>query len=407
MSTAKHVLVIGAGPAGLTSAAYLADRGVKVTVVERDVFPRTIIGESLLPVSMDHFKEVGFYDALNAANFALKPGARFIRDKKRFDILFDNQFTEGASTWTWQVPREDFDSILANETMKKGVKIEFGANITSLSVEDEVSISYEKDGKSEKVVGDFIIDSSGFGCVVPKMIGQPVKAGFTPNCSVFTHVEDKNRDQFEEAERISFEVLDLDLWFWMIPFSNGKTSIGFAGHSRHFNKDNDDQHAYFKKLLEQSDEFYERFKDCDLLFDPKWHWGYSQTTESWHGKNYVMVGNCVEFLDPIFSSGVALATSSAMVAAPVVLKEINGEAPDWDKEYVEPVMWAIDVFKTYVEAWYNGKLQELFFTDAKLDPMIKKQVTSVLAGYVWDMKNPFIRRHHDGLDALSKVLSIK
>src|SRR5690606_41514118 len=73
------VLIIGAGPSGCVAASYLNSQGLKIKVVEKSVFPRFVIGESLLPRCMDHFEEVGLLDCLKAANFELKPGARFLR----------------------------------------------------------------------------------------------------------------------------------------------------------------------------------------------------------------------------------------------------------------------------------------------------------------------------------------
>ena len=82
----EHVdaLVIGAGPSGTAAAAWLADKGHKVVIIERAIFPRFVIGESLLPLSMGHWEETGLLPALQAQNFAVKEGARFYRDGKLF-----------------------------------------------------------------------------------------------------------------------------------------------------------------------------------------------------------------------------------------------------------------------------------------------------------------------------------
>jgi len=56
------VLVIGAGPSGCVAAAYLNKHGVNVKVIEKSVFPRFVIGESLLSRCMDHFEDVDLLD---------------------------------------------------------------------------------------------------------------------------------------------------------------------------------------------------------------------------------------------------------------------------------------------------------------------------------------------------------
>ena len=63
------VLIIGAGPSGCVAASYLHNNGLKIKVVEKNNFPRFVIGESLLPRCMDHFEEVGLLDCLKKKEF--------------------------------------------------------------------------------------------------------------------------------------------------------------------------------------------------------------------------------------------------------------------------------------------------------------------------------------------------
>jgi len=400
----KKVVIIGAGPAGLIAAANLLKNGIAVTIIEKAEFPRIIVGESLLPVSMEHFEEAGFLEPLKAAGFAKKPGARFIKGDNAVDFDFSQQFTEGW-TWTWQVPRAEFDQIMADEVIKMGAEIIFGATITAIEDTSTPIINYSLKGEEAEIRADFIIDASGFSCVLAGMRDIEVTTGQYPNWAVFTHVLDSDKDKYPNPERITFDIVDQDLWLWVIPFSNGITSIGWAGNKRHFEENVEDNKSYFAELMKRSETFRDRFKDAKMLFDPKWHRGYSRSTEVLHGENWVLTGNCVEFLDPIFSSGVALATYSASVASKLVIRQLNGEKFDWDVEYDQHIKKGIDVFRTYVDGWYEGKLQDVFFSD-HLNKEFKAQICSVLSGYVHDTENPFVKKHKSGLDALHKVLKI-
>src|SRR5687767_11765471 len=118
------VLVIGAGPAGCIAASIINKQAFKVKIVEREKFPRFVIGESLLPRVMDHLQEAGLLEAVKAAGFQQKTGAKFVRGKEVCDFSFSEQFTDGW-TWTWQVPRAQFDKVLADATAQNGVDIEF------------------------------------------------------------------------------------------------------------------------------------------------------------------------------------------------------------------------------------------------------------------------------------------
>jgi flavin-dependent dehydrogenase len=99
----------------------------------------------------------------------------------------------------------------------------------------------------------------------------------------------------------------------------------------------------------------------EFLFEPRFLSGWSVTTEKFYGDGYVLTGNVTEFLDPVFSSGVTLAAVSSSLAANLVVKMMNGGEVDWNMDYMVPMEEGVDVFRTYVNAWYNGDLQKIFF----------------------------------------------
>lgn len=117
----------------------------------------------------------------------------------------------------------------------------------------------------------------------------------------------------------------------------------------------------------------------------------------------VLPGNSTEFLDPVFSSGVCFAAETGAVAGELVSRQLKGEKVDWEKDYVEYIQYDIDVFRTYVEQWYNSNLQTVFFTTQKSQGF-KNQIFSVLAGYVWDKSNPYVRKDKRAIEVLAEVI---
>lgn len=399
------VLIIGAGPSGCVAAAYLHKQGINIKVIEKSVFPRFVIGESLLPRCMDHFEEVDLLDCLIAQNFEVKTGARFIKGDTICEFDFGEKYTEGYD-WTWQAPRADFDYALTEELKRKGVDIAFNQEVISVEFNNDGSsqttIKTEND-KTFEVHAKFIIDSSGYGRVLPRLLNLEKPSTIPEHSSIFSHVKELERPTGTEGTFITFDVLDTDTWFWVIPFSNGNTSLGFVGKSDFIDSFKGTPRERLSKMLKESSYYYERFKNVDFLFEPKIIQNYSKSVTQLYGKGYALTGNSAEFLDPVFSSGVTFATESGLKAAKLIARELQNDAVDWEKEYAEYMKNGVSVFASYVKEWYTGNLQTIFFEGTD-NPDIKKQICAVLAGYVWDETNPFVKNHDRLIKTLANII---
>ncbi|CAC9973650.1 NAD(P)/FAD-dependent oxidoreductase [Flavobacterium sp. WLB] len=403
------VLVIGAGPSGCVSASYLHKNNVKVKVVEKQKFPRLVVGESLIPRVMDHFAEAELFDALNSMNFEKKLGARFIRGEEICVFDFSKKFGEGWD-WTWQIPRADFDNTMAQEVVRKGVDLEFETEVLEVSFEGKNSktIVKDKDGNLKEIHAKFIVDSSGYGRVLPRLLDLDTPSKLDPHSSIFTHVKDINRPEGEEGTQISFDILETEVWLWVIPFSNGNTSLGVVGPTDFINSlsENKDNAEALKNAIQLSDYYIKRFKGTEFLFEPVKLENYSRAVKRMYGDGFALTGNSSEFLDPVFSSGVAFATESGMLAAKLYLKESQGIPVDWEVEFTQYMKRGISVFTTYVKEWYTGNLQTLFFHQPE-NPEVKEKICAVLAGYVWNEENSFVKKHDHVIANMAYLLNMQ
>lgn len=408
MSIQKQVdvLVIGAGPSGTIAASIVKQAGLSVQIVEKMVFPRFVIGESLLPRCMEALEEAKFLDAVKAKGFQQKDGAKFVMNGEVCDFTFAQQHTDGWR-WTWQVPRADFDKTLADECVKMDIPVHYETEVTEIKIDDNghsTTTIKTADGAEHTISAKFIIDGSGYGRVIPRLFGLDKPSTQYPRKTLFCHMTDPKRSEAFEPNRITIYVHNAKTWIWVIPFANGNTSVGYVGDPEFFEQFKGSPEEQFRALIMAQPELAVRFGDSDMLWEPRTLQSWSATTDTFYGKGFVLTGNVTEFLDPIFSSGVTLASVSAQLAANMVVRHFKGEELDWENGYMKKMMQGVDVFRTYVNAWYDGSLFNIFFAENRSQE-IMAQICSVLAGYVWDDTNPFVKNHEKNVRTLSRYLA--
>lgn len=402
-SPSCDVTIIGAGPAGVMAAAVLDKAGHSTQIFEASRFPRFVIGESLLPRCMDLLDEVGLLEAVKAQGYMVKNGAVFIRGEQRCTFDFSDQFASGWK-YTWQVPRADFDQVLANAARERGIPVHFEHSVVDVHTGASPSVVVrDATGARTTVTSKFIVDASGYGRVIPRLLGLDLPSTLPARRSVFTHVRGDRRPSGSEEGRIWIVMNHDDLWTWVIPFSNGTTSVGVVGSPAFLARHGETADQILRSVLAETPTTAERLRDAEFLFEARSIDGYSIGIKQLHGPNYCLVGNTTEFLDPVFSSGVTLALESANRAAKVAARQLAGEEVDWDRDYADYLMGGVDCFRTYVEGWYAGTLPKVFFAPNPA-PEVKKMVCSVLSGYVWDRENPFVRDHANKLAQLALVI---
>jgi len=385
------VLIIGAGPAGSMSAALLARRGFRVLVLERQKFPRFSIGESLLACSMQLLEEAGMVEAVMARGFQFKNGAAFDRNGEYSEFNFAEKSSAGYP-FTFQVPRADFDATLAAEAQRMGAEIRFEVEITAVDfsgVQARVT-SRAADGALEQHDPKFVLDASGFGRTLPKLLDLHRPSEFPARAAIFTHVRDNTvSGSFDRQKiRVGVHPTESDVWSWLIPFSNGNASVGVVSSIEHHKARSGTPEEQYWQAIQAEPRLHALLANAQVVRPPGEIIGYAATVTRLHGPHFALLGNAAEFLDPVFSSGVTIALKSAKLAADLLDRQFRGESTDWEMQFAEPLMYGVETFRSFVNGWYNGDLQDVIFFEQK-DPVIRRMICSVLAGYAWDAKNPY------------------
>jgi flavin-dependent dehydrogenase len=401
----RDVIVIGAGPAGSIAAALLKRRGWDVLVLEGQKFPRFSIGESLLAHCLDFVEEAGMIEAVDAAGFQYKNGAAFVRGDEYGEFDFGDKFTPGRSS-TYQVQRATFDKVLADEAEKQGVEIRYEVRVTGVDNSGTLTRVSARDatGREYDVAGKFILDASGFGRTLPKLLDLETPSNFPVRNAVFTHVADHSVDGAFDRNKIQVVVhpQHRDVWYWLIPFPQGRCSLGCVARREFFDAYPTALDERLKQLV-NDEPFLRR-----VLANASWDTpvrelsGYAANVKSMYGKGYALLGNAAEFLDPVFSSGVTIAMRSASMAARVLDRQLRGEQVDWHADFEAPLRKGVDTFRAYVRAWYDGRFQDIIFKSTQ-SLGIRGMICAILAGYAWDESNPFVADPERRLDMVAKL----
>ncbi|MBP7793505.1 MAG: NAD(P)/FAD-dependent oxidoreductase [Acinetobacter sp.] len=417
MSTMQKtdILIIGAGPSGSSAAALLKQKGYDVTIIEKQHFPRFSIGESLLPQCMVFLEEAGLLDTVRdhveECGFQFKNGAAFLKGKKRSFYDFTKKFSEGPGT-TWQVRRASFDHILAQQAEKMGTDIRFGHEVLAVNVEPEQPILTVKteQGESYQIQAKFLLDASGFGRILPKHLDLESPSDFPVRRAVFTHIEDGILDDPEfDREKILITVHEKDprAWYWLIPFADGRASFGVVAEEDFFEKygfdgsSDYDVAALQRRILADDEALSQVLRNAKFDTPVRTLVGYSADVKHLAQRNYALLGNAGEFLDPVFSSGVTIALKSSSMIVPLVEQYIKGENIDWMEQYEKPLRAGIQVFRAYVEAWYTGEFQNVVFSNHQ-ENNVRSMIASLLAGYAWDQTNPIYKNAKKRLSTIAE-----
>ncbi|WP_019449365.1 NAD(P)/FAD-dependent oxidoreductase [Cupriavidus sp. BIS7] len=398
------VLIVGAGPAGSVAAGLLRKRGIGVLVIEKETFPRFSIGESLLPQSMAYIEEAGMLQAVVEAGFQYKNGAAFACGDRYTDFDFREKFSPGWGT-TYQVQRAQFDDVLIREAQKQGAEVRFRHVVEAVDVSGTAPVVTvrDPDGNAYVVEPRYLLDASGFGRVLPRLLDLESPSNFPVRAAIFTHVADGiPAGTFDRNKiRVGVHPEHVDVWYWTIPFSNGRCSLGVVAEKSFLDRYAGDDMTRLKTLVGEEPGLATLLKDAQWDTPARQIVGYSANVRSLWGNGYALLGNAGEFLDPVFSSGVTIAFKSASLATACVARQLDGEAVDWETDYARPLKAGVDCFRAFVEAWYEGSFQKLIFhPDSPAD--IRCMISSILAGYAWDLKNPFVTDSRRRLSVLEQ-----
>ncbi|HXJ80684.1 MAG TPA: NAD(P)/FAD-dependent oxidoreductase, partial [Candidatus Methylomirabilis sp.] len=376
------VLVIGGGPGGATIATLLARGRRSVAVVEREVFPRFHVGESLLPANVPLFERLGVLDHLQQRRFITKYGAAFHDQETGLEYTF--YFLKGQPwpNWSFEVPRAEFDHILLEHAKRQeGVTVLQPAAVEEVSFDaDGVDVLVRQGGSTERVRARFLVDASGRDAFLASRFGRRRSLPGLGKVALFAHYRGARRWPGRDEGNIRIFIFE-DGWFWWIPFTGDVTSIGCVLHARTVRGREGSMPDLFEVMIQRCRRVAEGLEGAERITAVHTTANFSYRAEPMVGDRFVCVGDAVTFVDPIFSSGVYVAMQSAELAAETILRAFAEGRFETARfaGYERRIRRGIAPFFRFIRHYYEPAFLEVFLRPKNVAGMLDT-VLGVLAG---------------------------
>ena len=379
------VVVIGAGPAGSTTATLLAERGHHVVLVEKDSHPRFHIGESLLPANMPLFDQLGVAEEMRAIGME-KWGATFV--SPWHDRTSGFQFgdaTDPDLPMAYQVRRSEFDEILFRRARKVVAETHENTRVREVDLGDRKTrptvTAVDAAGATHEWRPRFVIDATGRDTLLGNRLKLKRRNPAHNSAALFGHFRNARRDCGRAEGNIIIFWFDHG-WFWFIPLKGDVTSVGAVVWPYYMKTRKKPVREFLMDTIAMCPQLAERLEVAELVEEPTATGNYSYECDACQGENYLLVGDAYAFIHPVFSSGVMLAMNSGFAATDVVDARLKGEALA-EARARRRFEWAMrkgpKEFSWFIYRVTNPTLRELFMSPSDRFDM-KKALLSVLAG---------------------------
>ncbi len=366
------VAIAGGGPGGSTLGSLLKkyNPDIRVSIFEREKFPRDHIGESQLPPISAVLNEMGCWEKVEAANFPIKIGATFrwgqTNELWDFEFLplghFKNEprpakYRGQRLQTAFQVDRAIYDKILLDHAK------EFGCDVREETQVRQIDRTGDRiDGmvldNGEQVRAKYYVDASGNSALIRRAMGVEVdEVSVLKNVAFWDYWENAEWAVEIGVGGTRIQILSIGYgWIWFIPLGPTRTSIGIVCPAEYYKKSGKSPEQHYLDSLALEPRVTGLIRNATRS-------GKTWATKDWsyvvdraYGENWFLVGEAAGFADPILSAGLTLTQTGARELAHIILElERGGHDRKWMLDwYSETQIRRVRQHIRFADFWYTA-----------------------------------------------------
>lgn len=382
-------VVIGGGPAGCSAASIVAESGFDTLLVEREPVPRFHVGESLMPETFWALERLGVNDRVRGCGWQVKKSVQFVTHKgTESEPFFFRQHDDRDCSDTWQVERSEFDKMLFDRAAELGADCYDQTRLVDVLFDESGKASgvVIKDaiGQQHEVSCRVVVDGTGQQSFIANKLGLKQVDPNLKKAAIWTYYQGAVRGDGDNAgATIIMQTANKEAWFWFIPMSRGVTSIGCVGDAEYLLRGRGKPEEVYFEELAQCPGLQNRLDNAKQLGEIKTAKEFSYMTTQNAGEGWVLVGDALGFIDPVYSSGVFFALEMGVRAGDAVVDglktdNLSGEKlSSWCADFKEGAKWV----RKLVDAFYTKEFSIGRFM--KEHPEHRGNVTDLLIGRVF------------------------